>query len=453
MNDLIETDEPRLDAGIDRPDEIEAVDVIAGVEGVILKAMFARELAETQMEESEPVDVPGNPTDEGADELEAKLEESGVDAILSTSNPPLDLAGETEGGMETKLEQSGLYSNFFIANQNPPEFDQIKYGTQLNLADWQEVMAHRELIGGVQNEYLRNVAQKPEYFPKRFSDPNYLPQSPILLLSEAWSSARRYARCCMKKGKNPVPCRLHKYCPYCCWWVRNNAWLTFVPVFDEGNWFFVTGSFTGELTKDWDCDVYSWLDYWNAYKIGFQNWISNQHVNGVYWTEELAVRLFLPTRVLPHVHAIVEAGCLEEADLRALEASVNQHLDTVLGDHLPANIEVKPIQSARHLMDCIRYMYKPLNILKAYERTWPVASFHNRYLAQTLNSQAADLVLGYSLVTTDRCKMNGKGNLNAKARNFIGVRKDNHHRYRRQLAEVKAQAKDLYIEIEPENYN
>ena len=330
----------------------------------------------------------------------------------------------------------------------PPANERIRDFSRLNRADLKELNRHRALLSQRQWRHLRSVEEKPDYYPDRFRDPAYLPQSAILLLSQGWASAERYALCGIGNGANGAGvCKLHKFCPYCCWYERSRRQLTYVPAFENGTWHWLTGSFTGDLAMNTPADAHDWPHYWDAYKAAFVKWVAKKFVRGVFWTEELAVNSLLPTRVLPHVHAIVDADFIDDEDLQALRDTLNAHLRSSLGpEHLEPNIKAEQVETARSLFSFVGYMIKPFNILTAYERAWPRAYPHNRHLAQQLNNQATDLVLGYSHVTTDRYKINVKGSLDSKAKSFIGIPKDERDDYRGVLAEIKAQANDNYIE-------
>jgi hypothetical protein len=367
-------------------------------------------------------------------------------------NEPADL---NVGSLD--LPKTGLCNEVTVATPDilPPPEERIRDFSKLNRSDWDELDRHGFLLSQRQQRHLKAVERKRELYPQKFRQHEYLQQSAILLLSPGWASAERYACCGIRNQINPSgACKLHKYCPYCCWWDRNERQLTYVPAFDNGSWHWFTGSFKGELEMDPATPMTSaeeWVHYCEAYKSALLNWVEEKGVRGVFWVEELAVNSLLPTRVLPHVHAIVEADQVEEAELEEFNDMLNGQLNALLGpDHLQPNITCEPINTARGLLDRIGYMLKPLNLLTAYEKAWPRASFHNRNSAQQLNSQVADLILGYSHLTTDRRKMNVKGSLDSKAKSFIGIPRAERKNHKNTLAEIKAEVRKEYIEMSRE---
>jgi len=224
----------------------------------------------------------------------------------------------------------------------------------------------------------------------------------------------------------------------------------FVPAFNNGNWFWLTGSLNGDLAMDPDLPGVSteeWLHYWDAFKVALLQLVEEKFVRGVFWTEELAVNSILPTRVLPHVHCIIEADAVGVDELRKLTETVEAQLTRHFGpDYLKPDLAAEPIETARSLMDRIAYMVKPFNMLTAYERGWVRACPNGRRSAVRFNSQATDLLLGYTQATTRRQKISFKGNLDSKAKGYIGVPMDELADHRDELKELRANTQGPYIE-------
>ena len=329
--------------------------------------------------------------------------------------------------------------------------DRVKAFSQLNRSDLNELERHWGLLGGNQQRRIRAVMRKPELYSKRFGQPEYLPQSAILLLSEGWPSAERYACCGIRNRGNPSGhCRLHKYCPACCWREKQTRQLMYVPAFDNGTWFWMTGSFNGDLAVNSATvatDSEQWTRYWDCYKAALENWVAARRVRGVFWTEELHVGSLLPMRALPHVHCILEADDIGEEEVQELKASLHRLLLAALGpDYLEPNLKLSPIHTSRGLLDRIGYMVKPLNILRAYEREWAEACSRNRRLAQKLNNNVTEMVMAYANVTNDRRKLNAKGNLDSKTKSYIGIPRKQLGDYRGELTQIRAERHENYIE-------
>lgn len=328
------------------------------------------------------------------------------------------------------------------------EEEVVRDAVKLNRSDLSEIERHAHLLSVQEQSHLKLIKNKVVCWPSRFPDSDqYKRQSQLLLLANGWTSAKRYAHCSIPNSNHNGVCRLHKFCPHCSWWEGNKQSLTYVPAYGDGNWFFLTGSFTGSLEMTSPAQASDWLLYWNAYKSALHTLVEAGDLRGVFWTEELAVISMLPMKVLPHIHCIIEADAIDEQIKDKLNHLVALHLHLGLEEPLKPNLRVAPITTDRSLYFHIRYMIKPIKLVKAYDLAWSRAAVNNRQSVQQLNSQATDLVLGYTHVTTDRCKLNTKGNLKPSTKNFIGVREKHHDDYTELFRDI-TEGPHEYIELE-----
>jgi hypothetical protein len=188
--------------------------------------------------------------------------------------------------------------------------------------------------------------------------------------------------------------------------------------------------------------------YWEAYKLSLQQMVGEGLVRGAFWTEELAVNSIAPTKVLPHIHATLEADGFDNELQKELKGLVTHNLRAALGpDCLAPNLHVKPLNSQRKLLSHLQYQLKPIKLVKAYESGWSRAFHNHRAGAVRLNSETTDLVLGYSSVTKDRTKINYAGNLSPKTKTYIGTKVSEKDGAKEIVAQVMAEGTD-YIEAE-----
>jgi hypothetical protein len=338
---------------------------------------------------------------------------SGAGLVPSFNHTPGQFAEITK----YKVTEAAIYKNPAILKNEVQDF------SKLNRSDITELEHYHNLLSPYQANLLRSVQRKQQLYPQRYRD-DYLRHSSILLLSNGWSSAQRYSLCSIpNKVNRSGQCRLHKYCPYCCFLERRHALARYVPCYDSGIWHFLTGSFTGDLKMTGTGDYYELLHYWDAYKIALQQLVKDKLIRGAFWTEELAVNSIAPVHVLPHIHATIEADSVDAEVIEKLNAAVSLNLKATLGpDHLAPNIQVKSLNSQRKLLSHLRYQVKPIKLVKAYDLAWSRALHNNRAGAVRLNSETTDLVLGYSSITNRRFKINYAGNLNPKTKLYIGVK-------------------------------
>lgn len=312
---------------------------------------------------------------------------------------------------------------FSISPMTPVFEGPLTHVTELKRTDMQELLDHQHLLDPSDRTLLELVRRKPEIYPNRFFDPDYLPNA-TLLVASSYPGAKRHAFCGVptsvsKDGR----CRDHKFCPRCNYLVREDAARAYVPAFDNGNWHFVTLSFSGSLPFD-SANIGAIADCWDACKETLQFMRASGHVEGVHWTEELAVLSFLPLQVMPHVHALVDARDFgdEQAGLLLLRLS-NWRNASGEGLALAPDIDIRPISTQRSLLDRLRYLYKPIQLARAYENAWGDHLDDSRSRAWELNSQARELAAGIFDVRKRRNRMNSEGTLNPRAKGFIGVAK------------------------------
>jgi hypothetical protein len=213
--------------------------------------------------------------------------------------------------------------------------------------------------------------------------------------------------------------------------------LAYVPNFNQGNWWHLTLSFEGYLPFSGN-GAYDCVDYWNVCKETMQRLVVERTIRGAYWVEEISVGGFLPLRVKPHVHALVEA---DEVPL------TNQDMQTWTATHQDSNsepltlvpsVKAQPIVSERMLLNTVEYLFKPIDLVRPYTTAWSQAVDHeSREGATELNNQASEFVGGFSRITYRRPKMRAKGVLDPRHSRFVGVQKDERNGYREYISTLR----------------
>lgn len=319
--------------------------------------------------------------------------------------------------------------------------------TELNRIDMDELLDHQHLLDYDVRQHLELVRNKPNIYPERYFDPNYLPNSTLLLASR-YPGSKRYAFCGVPTPFNPRGvCRDHRFCPYCNYLVRERAVRTYVPAFDMGTWHFVTLSFQGNLPFD-SMNIGSTIDLWDACKSTLASLHTDGLISGVHWTEEIAILSFLPLRVMPHVHALVDAPAFGDPQLQHML----QHLSNwrnQAGEPIPLvpDIDVRPIATPRSLLDRTRYAYKPIDLARPYGVAWVNHIEDNRGKAWELNSQAREMISGIFEARKKRDRMRSKGTLEPRTKGFIGIPKDERANYSQYIRDLQGQPAEYEEEL------
>ncbi len=312
--------------------------------------------------------------------------------------------------------------------------------SELNRGDLFEIQSHLPFLEGDQKQYLRQVLKKRECYPQSFDreDDDYLERSCLLILS-SYPKVQRYSLC--NAGPKRAKCKRHHYCPLCNYLTCQHALRTYVPAYHKGQWHHLILSFEGSLqfTSSSATQVRS---YWDACSTGLRETTAQKAIRGAYWVEELKIRSFMPTTVLPHVHAIVDAEEIGPNTVELLKQTIQGELDNVANQNCEAtlepNIQVKPIDSEKSLYDRIRYLYKTLDLVTPYKQAWEQVSLHGRSLAIQLNSQLRDCIDAHYSTTHGKSRMHSNGILSPNAEQFIGIKKKDRHQYIGYVAEVAA---------------
>ena len=322
-----------------------------------------------------------------------------------------------------QLTDSNSVSVTFTANNTLPSSNRVTDFSHLNRSNIGELFHHQDLLTHGQRNFLSTIVKKQQLHPQRYRD-DYLSHSMLLLLSNGWSSANRYSMCSIPNSTNKSgQCRLHKFCPYCAFLEQRHAMARIVPAFEHGNWFWITGTFIGDLSMTTNSSYYELADHWDAYKKAIQQVTKAGLIRGAFWTEELAVNSLAPVHTLPHIHATIEADEFGEETVEQIKAHVIDHLRSCLGpDHLQPKIHVKSITTQHQLLSHVQYQVKPISIVKSYRKAWNSFASEDRTPATTINSHATDLVLGYSEATKRRSRILYAGNLDSKTKSFIGTK-------------------------------
>lgn len=175
------------------------------------------------------------------------------------------------------------------------------------------------------------------------------------------------------------------------------------------------------------------IDYWNACKTGLRSLQDEGLVNGYYATEELKLIQFLPTSVLPHIHAVVDAERFDQAALMRLE----QFIKAQPNIELPDSMRVRSISTESDMYWSLNYLYKTLELAEPYRTAWSTVELNNRQHAWHLNSEVQDFMLFHDDITTNRYKMCKAGTLHPHHARYVGVKGSERAGYREYVDSIR----------------
>lgn len=318
---------------------------------------------------------------------------------------------------------------------------------QLNRSSVEEVADHPHLISHSQSACLQRISTKVQLLPNRFSDPDYPVLSQMLILSD-WPSSREYSSCCAGR-QGFKKCNRWSFCPYCCYRKRQNALQTYLRAFLRSSaWQFLTLSFSGHLLFAHNHN--SCLDCLNACGLALRSLVDSGFVRGAHWVEEIQVLRFLPSAVLPHIHAVLDGDWSEGAEDHLLQTLGNFRNPDDQPLPLLPSLSCQRIPTVHDFCRCLKYLFKPLDLVQPYRSAWPTAEAEDRGLASRLNRELRDFAEGYNVVMYERDRIGAKGTLSAKNSRFLGVRAAQRDEEREFVRQVEREAAEFRPGFESE---
>ena len=303
------------------------------------------------------------------------------------------------------------------------QFASPRCPSELNRLDLLEINTYPQFLTDEQSRLIRTATRKAELKPSSFGreGDHYLEHMAALALCN-YPKANRLTFCRVPVGGRIRVCKRVHYCPACNYVRQQDALRTFVPAYSRGTWFFLTLSFTGRICPT-GC-IHDIAAYWQACVDALRSAVDEKLVRGAFWVKELAVLTFLPTTVLPHIHALVEGENVCDGAVEQLKSWVTASLaNAELGaPALAPNIHVTALNTQRRMANKLGYMFKTTELRKAYLATWEHVQAHGRSAAIRLNSDLVDLLLGHDEVIGSLSRTGAKGNL-YPSDNFLGIKK------------------------------
>lgn len=295
----------------------------------------------------------------------------------------------------------------------------------LNYADRDELLRESSLLDDCQRHLLRLLETKrTEYsdgIPNAYFDNGYF----IFGLANE-KIAQRYVCCGRPQGTGEIPCKNWMFCERCANKQVHSSLARYANVFNHGTFFHLTVAFDGDLpfTGPKSTQI---LGYWEAINSAITAMCNSGTWRGAYWVDELHVRTFLPLRVMPHAHAIIDAERIHEDDLAELQRLIREYTgdeDNLVHVGLPLSIKLESLETERDLQNTIAYLTKATNLVRPYKVAWTDNVADDRTNAFHLNREVRELVEGVpELLKTIKGKKRKwwKGTMQPGTKNYIGT--------------------------------
>ena len=274
--------------------------------------------------------------------------------------------------------------------------------SRLNHSDPEELLENRWCIPTHRAWRLQTGLRKVEAYPERFGRPrdHYLPTLSIIAMSD-WDRARAFCLCGIKNrvGRSQ-PCHQWTFCPACSYRKRKRAALdAYLTRFQRTQWFLVTVSYQVTFGDD----IFDEDDVRLCWEAAHAALRASEHAGetrGLISRSEMHLEGFLPLRYHPHLHAVVDADCVDRAFLA--ERVFAYRSPGVRGRiQVPVSIKHHRLGSERAFANALSYVNKSLDIGTPYEQAWPRAAAEGRRLAPELNQEVDNFLDGLAAFTAD----------------------------------------------------
>lgn len=341
----------------------------------------------------------------------------------------------------------------------------------LNRANLNELWRYRRrLLTSTQDGLLRIVQDKIDLQPEKFARErqDYAEMAGLVLMSN-WDRIIDFCTCMDREARldyglmkvdkehpdrrwGQPNCRQWRFCAHCAWRREMDLQNRFLDVFDEGQWFWLTASFTGNLPMlsgylNRNHPLFSHADlvaYYEAIRFAVDSMVENGVFLGAILTEELHLEELYPLPlVTPHSHIVVHAAnSITEADLDHFKSlllnscgrtwdvaadSANHPAwqkylrqrqlfkrgviktrprrppptmvpDARLIIELPISLDLKPLPTQQDFSAVLGYPLKPVRLPSVYQRTRATLILEHPQDLQLLAQNVDEFIVGCDLL-------------------------------------------------------
>lgn len=295
----------------------------------------------------------------------------------------------------------------------------------LNATDLDEITRHRRLLTSHQRWLLDAINYRIATYPPRFArNERYAQTAGLVLLSE-WERRRKFCHCSIRNRL----CGLWKLCDHCSYRRRTLLLERFLTQFSRSRWWFLTISFEGGLLSLEGHVAEDMGLYWTACHKAVRALVKDGSFLGAVKVEELHVESLLPLVVLPHCHFLIAAEDFTAGHIEQVKQLVLAHrgltpdwgtgewlTDEAERVELEVSTRTLPLPTVGDFARVLRYMVKPLDLVKPYLSAWPEAVLNGRDYVPELNENVVEFFHGYDVNCHSRHQLDYMGILDARSR-------------------------------------
>lgn len=176
----------------------------------------------------------------------------------------------------------------------------------------------------------------------------------------ALKPSKCYKFCCC--GVSGCRCKLPLFCSRCAYALALRKWKSYLKNFDKGNFYFLTISFKEDIPFNENNENFSII--WKRIHRIISEIKKKKGIRGALISDEVIVSRFLPLRILPHCHAIIDADDFDQESAAGLSEITQEFIG------LPVSLKWRRIPTINDFKSAIGYLYKPMDFHSKYDSAY-----------------------------------------------------------------------------------
>lgn len=240
----------------------------------------------------------------------------------------------------------------------------MRNNTNLNWSSLEELRADSSLLSSDQENRVAYVeeelSRKNRVDESKCLYGSYYSNASIIAMSN-WDRAKSYIMCGMYVDGKRKYCQDHRYCERCAYERSKRIYNKYIASWRARDvyWYHITYAFKNNVDLR-TTNQEAYLSRWKEADAFFRALNKNGTICGAVVVNELSVAGLAEQQVFPHTHAVVISY-----DDNLQEDEVFQTMG------LNVDIDVRPIDNERYMLNCLKYPIKAINLKKTYEEELP----------------------------------------------------------------------------------
>ena len=288
----------------------------------------------------------------------------------------------------------------------------LKEVYEINLSDADEFQENIELLELDQQRWYQDAFSSYKHTNNGYTE-KYFQNARYIIYAKA-GNTQKFCRCGMTNQHGTSTCDYRKFCSRCATLVGEEHLRRLQPAYTFGNWASLTISLSDAIPLDLGliCELF------DVYDIILKSLQKIGAIRGYFSVREVSVPQFLPLRVLPHLHILLDADAYDQEMPDEIEAVLDSFLEK-RGSEVRSDVKLKLIDDRTYYQNTIKYFFKPMDIHTKYKLAIDTQVSVNPNRIVALNSESKDLAVGMMSLHTHAKGVKQSGSLHPLSETYI----------------------------------